>query len=72
MLLKVEGLQIFKNKKWVDVKPLEDAFIINLGDMLQRWTNDTFKSTLHRVMNKSGKERYSIPFFYEPNFNAEI
>lgn len=40
--------------------------------MLQRWTNDAFRSTVHRVVNKVGKERYSAPFFYEPNFDTEV
>jgi isopenicillin N synthase-like dioxygenase len=42
------------------------------GDMLQRWTNDAFKSTVHRVVNTLGQERYSAPFFYEPNFDTEV
>lgn len=40
--------------------------------MLQRWTNDAFRSTLHRVVNALGKERYSAPFFYEPNFDTQV
>ncbi len=40
--------------------------------MLQRWTNDAFTSTVHRVVNTAGRERYSAPFFYEPNFDTEV
>eukprot|EP00009_Paramoeba_aestuarina_P012878 CAMPEP_0201525402 /NCGR_PEP_ID=MMETSP0161_2-20130828/28097_1 /ASSEMBLY_ACC=CAM_ASM_000251 /TAXON_ID=180227 /ORGANISM="Neoparamoeba aestuarina, Strain SoJaBio B1-5/56/2" /LENGTH=319 /DNA_ID=CAMNT_0047925303 /DNA_START=100 /DNA_END=1059 /DNA_ORIENTATION=- len=69
----VPGLQIqTTDKRWVDVQPLESAFIVNLGDMLERWTGGLFKSTVHRVVNKQGKERFSIPFFFEPNFDSKI
>ena len=63
-----------KTKKgaWEDVPPRKGAFIVNIGDMLQRWTNDRYQSTVHRVVNKSRKERYSIPFFYEPNFDCVV
>jgi len=68
----VPGLQIFQNGEWVDVPSIPGAFIVNLGDMLQRWTNDVYKSTLHRVVNLTGSERYSIPFFFEPNFDTMV
>ena len=69
------GLQIFdskRSKQWIDVPPREGHFIVNLGDMLQRWSNDLFVSTLHRVVNSSGVERFSIPFFFEPNFDCMV
>ncbi|GAB2225335.1 hypothetical protein Droror1_Dr00006127 [Drosera rotundifolia] len=67
----VLALQLCKDKdakpqKWEYVAPLKGAFIVNLGDMLERWSNCTFKSTLHRVIG-SGQDRYSIAFFVEPN-----
>jgi isopenicillin N synthase-like dioxygenase len=40
--------------------------------MMARWTNDLFASTKHRVINRSGKERYSLPFFYDPEYDAEV
>jgi isopenicillin N synthase-like dioxygenase len=67
------GLQILsKRGKWIDAPPVKDCFIVNLGDMLERWTNGLFQSTKHRVLTAGDAERYSIPFFYEPNFETFV
>ncbi|XP_039166149.1 1-aminocyclopropane-1-carboxylate oxidase-like isoform X3 [Eucalyptus grandis] len=72
----VPGLQICKNKdakplKWEYVQPMRGPFIVNLGDMLERWSNCIFRSTLHRVIG-NGQERYSIASFLEPNHDCLI
>lgn len=66
-----EGLQILsKQEQWVDVTAPEGCFVVNVGDMLQRLTNDRLKSTTHRVVNppreKWSTPRFSIPFFTHP------
>ncbi|KAK1434870.1 hypothetical protein QVD17_00624 [Tagetes erecta] len=72
----VPGLQVCREKDkqpriWEDVKHVNGALIINIGDMLERWTNCLFRSTLHRVM-PTGKERYSFAFFLDPNENCMV
>ncbi|XP_027773183.1 2-oxoglutarate-Fe(II) type oxidoreductase hxnY isoform X2 [Solanum pennellii] len=67
----VGGLQVCREKFnrpqiWEDVHHLSGAFIVNIGDMMERWTNCLFRSTLHRVM-PTGQERYSMAFFLDPN-----
>jgi isopenicillin N synthase-like dioxygenase len=67
------GLQIFtKDNKWIDVPARPTAFVVNLGDMLERWTNGLFRSTLHRVLTNGSAERYSLPCFYDPHFDTEV
>lgn len=69
----VGGLQA-KNRagEWIDAPCIDDTFVINIGDMLARWSNDLFVSTPHRVVNSSGRERYSIPVFYDPDYDTLV
>ena len=67
------GLQVMtKSGEWMPARPAKDSFVINIGDMMARWTNDRWVSTLHRVVNPprdmvSGTERLSIGFFHQPD-----
>ncbi|KAJ0239775.1 2-oxoglutarate [Hirschfeldia incana] len=68
----VEGLQIKKNGKWVSVKPLKDAFVVNIGDILEMITNGTYKSIEHRGVVNSEKERLSMATFHNTGTRKEI
>jgi isopenicillin N synthase-like dioxygenase len=48
---------------WIDVPTVPDAFIVNGGQLLRRWTNDRFLATPHRAANRTGGERYALAFF---------
>lgn len=79
------GLQVLTQaNQWIDVRPIPGSFVINLGDLIARWTNDRWVSTLHRVINpprvsapdqrhrSSGHRRQSLAFFHKPNYDALI
>ena len=66
------GLQIKSKDNWIEAPPIEGTFICNIGDMLDRMTGGYYRSTPHRVLNRSLQGRYSYPFFFDPNFNVEI
>jgi isopenicillin N synthase-like dioxygenase len=71
------GLQVNKDGAWVDVPIVPGTFIINIGDLMARWTNDRWVSTLHRVVVPQseaarGQRRLSVVFFHTPNYDAVI
>lgn len=69
----VGGLQVMNREgNWVDGTPIRGAFVINIGDLIQKLTNDIYLANMHRVINTSGRERYSIPFFIDADFDAVI
>lgn len=57
---------------WIEAPPIENTYVLNVGDMLSRWTNERFVSTPHRVVNRSGSDRYSLPYFLDPSMDALI
>jgi isopenicillin N synthase-like dioxygenase len=67
----VGGLQVCLNDEWIPVEPVEGALVINIGDIVQVWSNDRYQAPLHRVLASDRAERYSLPFFYNPSYNVE-
>jgi isopenicillin N synthase-like dioxygenase len=72
-----DGLEVLNREgEWIGIREVEDHIIVNVGDMLQRLTNDTLKSTTHRVVNppkeKWSEPRFSIPFFLHPRPEARL
>ncbi len=68
----VGGLQVKSRSGWIEAPYIPGTFICNIGDMLDRMTGGYYRSTPHRVINKSGKSRYSWPFFFDPNWDAAM
>jgi isopenicillin N synthase-like dioxygenase len=66
------GLEIMSpSGNWVQAPTVPGGLVVNIGDMMMRWTNGLYKSTMHRVINRTGEERYSVPLFFGIN-NDEL
>ena len=69
----IGGLELRKRDgEWVAAPYIEGTFVVNLGDMFKVWTNDVYVSNLHRVVNRTGRERYSIPTFFNLDYDAPV
>ena len=68
----IGGLQVFRDGYWHNVPPVAGAFVINTGDMMQVWSNDNYQAAMHRVLAMKSKDRYSIPFFFNPSATTVV
>lgn len=69
----VGGLEVkTPDGRWIEAAPEAGCLVLNTGDMMRRWSNNLLLSTPHRVVNRSGRTRYSIPFFLSPDMDATI
>jgi isopenicillin N synthase-like dioxygenase len=65
------GLEVLHQDRWVLVEPRRDALVVNIGDIVQVWSNDTYRAALHRVIVQPQAERYTAAFFLNPSYGAE-
>ena len=69
----IGGLELMKRDgEWISAPYIDGTLVVNIGDLFQRWTNDRYVSNPHRVVNRTGKERYSIPMFYNLDYHAPV
>lgn len=67
------GLEILSpDGHWISAPPVDGGIVVNVADFLMRWTNGVYKSTVHRVINRTDKERYSIPLFISINYDEKV
>ena len=68
------GLQVWDRRSdgWVHAAPIPGTFVVNVGDLMARWTNDAYHSTMHRVVNVSGRDRISVPYFFQGKLDYPI
>ena len=69
-----DALQVWHedDREWVNADPIEGALVVNIGDMMQRWMGGRWKSTRHRVVHRGDGMRVSVPFFFEPDWEARV
>ena len=67
----VAGLQVFNNGAFHTIEPRTDSLVINLGDIVQVWSNDRYRAPLHRVLANSSQARISIPYFLNPGYDYD-
>lgn len=65
------GLEVLHDRAWRLVEPRRDALVVNIGDIVQVWSNDRYRAALHRGLVSAEAERYSAPFFFNPAYSAE-
>lgn len=64
------GLEVCRDGRWHGVQPLAGALVVNIGDMVQVWSNDRYRAALHRVVTHPERDRYSVPFFLNPSYET--
>ncbi len=64
------GLEVCRDGQWHLVEPTPGALVINVGDMIQVWSNDRYRAALHRVVTNPSRDRYSVPFFLSPSYET--
>jgi isopenicillin N synthase-like dioxygenase len=71
LLQDLPGLEVFNRDRWWLVEPLHDALVVNIGDVMQVWSNDRYTAPLHRVLANAESDRFSAPFFFNPAYSTD-
>lgn len=68
------GLEVLDQSTdgWIPIESKRHSYVVNVGDMLEKWTGGMYKSSVHRVINKKPNDRYSIVFFFDGNLDCEL
>jgi isopenicillin N synthase-like dioxygenase len=67
------GLEILSpDGHWISAEPVSGGIVVNVADFLMRWTNGVYRSTVHRVVNRTEKERFSVPLFFSINYDEKV
>jgi isopenicillin N synthase-like dioxygenase len=66
----VAGLQVHHGGEWIPVDPVPGTVVVNTGDIVQVWSNDQYTAPLHRVVASRDRDRYSLPYFFNPRYSA--
>jgi len=66
----VPGLEIYLDGKWIPIDPVPGTLVVNIGDIAQVWSNDRYTAPLHRVVASSDRDRYSLPYFFNPRYSC--
>ena len=72
MNLFIESQNKNSNGEWIQVKPEENVFVVNIGDMMSYFSNGVIKAATHRVKNSNSTKRYSWPFFFDPTWDVKL
>ncbi len=67
----VPGLEVFRGGEWHLVEPRPDSLVVNIGDIVQVWSNDRYLAPLHRVRANAERERFSVPYFFNPAYGTD-
>jgi len=70
LLQDMPGLEVLHEGRWLLVEPRRDALVVNIGDVLQVWSNDRYTAPLHRAVTNSEEDRFSAPFFFNPDYST--
>jgi isopenicillin N synthase-like dioxygenase len=68
----IDGLEVWRDNHWRAVAPTPGALVVNIGDMIQVWSNDLYRAPVHRVLAMDAVERLSLPLFFNPAYEAVI